>query len=222
MITETATSAPGLERAAAEHQGRAGDDAEAQRVLDGAVRQVPRGAAVADLAGRPVRRLAVRRRRVRDTSTASSAARTTSTTRRCTTGTSPVEPEKTPEEGYHLTEDLTDQAIDWIRTQKALAPGQAVLRVLRARRDPRPAPRAAGVGGQVRRPVRRRLGRPARVDLRAAEAARRRARGRRADRRGRTRSRPGTRWTTRSSRCWSGRWRSTPGSSSTPTSTSAG
>ena len=37
-------------------------------------------------------------------------------------GTVPVEPEKTPEEGYHLTEDLTDHAIDWIRTQKALAP----------------------------------------------------------------------------------------------------
>ena len=37
-------------------------------------------------------------------------------------GTTPVEPEKTPEEGYHLTEDLTDRAIDWVRTQKALAP----------------------------------------------------------------------------------------------------
>ena len=37
-------------------------------------------------------------------------------------GTSPVEPEKTPEEGYHLTEDLADRAIDWVRTQKALAP----------------------------------------------------------------------------------------------------
>ena len=37
-------------------------------------------------------------------------------------GTAPVEPEKTPEEGYHLTEDLADHAIDWIRTQKALAP----------------------------------------------------------------------------------------------------
>ena len=37
-------------------------------------------------------------------------------------GTNPIEPEKTPEEGYHLTEDLTDHAIDWIRTQKALAP----------------------------------------------------------------------------------------------------
>lgn len=37
-------------------------------------------------------------------------------------GISPVEAEKTPEDGYHLTEDLADRAIDWIRTQKALAP----------------------------------------------------------------------------------------------------
>jgi arylsulfatase len=35
-------------------------------------------------------------------------------------GTVPVEPEKTPEEGYHFTEDMTDHAIDWIRQQKAL------------------------------------------------------------------------------------------------------
>ena len=37
-------------------------------------------------------------------------------------GFSPVEPEKTPEEGYHLTEDLANHAIDWVRTQKALMP----------------------------------------------------------------------------------------------------
>ncbi len=37
-------------------------------------------------------------------------------------GTSPVEPETTPEEGYHLTEDLADRAIGWVRAQKALAP----------------------------------------------------------------------------------------------------
>ena len=37
-------------------------------------------------------------------------------------GTNPVEPEKTPEEGYTLTEDLTDRAITWVRQQKALAP----------------------------------------------------------------------------------------------------
>jgi arylsulfatase len=37
-------------------------------------------------------------------------------------GMTPVEPEKTPEEGYHLTEDLADRAIGWIRQQKALMP----------------------------------------------------------------------------------------------------
>lgn len=37
-------------------------------------------------------------------------------------GTTPVEPPATPEEGYHLTEDLADHAVNWIRTQKALMP----------------------------------------------------------------------------------------------------
>jgi arylsulfatase A-like enzyme len=37
-------------------------------------------------------------------------------------GLNPVEPPKTPEEGYHLTEDLADHAIDWVRSQKALVP----------------------------------------------------------------------------------------------------
>jgi arylsulfatase A-like enzyme len=35
---------------------------------------------------------------------------------------SPVEPDKTPEQGYHLTEDLTNKAIMWIRQQKSLMP----------------------------------------------------------------------------------------------------
>jgi len=34
--------------------------------------------------------------------------------------TVPVEPDRTPEEGYHLTEDMTDRAIEWIRQQQAL------------------------------------------------------------------------------------------------------
>ena len=37
-------------------------------------------------------------------------------------GTTPVEPPATPEEGYHLTEDLADRAVAWIRQQKALMP----------------------------------------------------------------------------------------------------
>ncbi|HLF59873.1 MAG TPA: arylsulfatase [Acidimicrobiia bacterium] len=37
-------------------------------------------------------------------------------------GTVPVEQDRTPEEGYHFTEDMTDKAIDWVRQQKALMP----------------------------------------------------------------------------------------------------
>jgi len=37
-------------------------------------------------------------------------------------GTTPIEPPKTPADGYHLTEDLTDKAINWARQQKALLP----------------------------------------------------------------------------------------------------
>jgi arylsulfatase A-like enzyme len=37
-------------------------------------------------------------------------------------GTTPIEPEKTPAEGYHLTPDITTKAINWIRQQKALMP----------------------------------------------------------------------------------------------------
>ena len=37
-------------------------------------------------------------------------------------GTNPVEPDKTPEEGYHFTEDMTTKAIKWVRQQKALMP----------------------------------------------------------------------------------------------------
>ena len=37
-------------------------------------------------------------------------------------GTTPVEPETTPEEGYHFTDDMTDKAIKWARQQKSLMP----------------------------------------------------------------------------------------------------
>jgi len=37
-------------------------------------------------------------------------------------GTTPMEPAKTPEQGYHLTEDMTDKAIAYVRQQKALMP----------------------------------------------------------------------------------------------------
>jgi arylsulfatase A-like enzyme len=34
----------------------------------------------------------------------------------------PVEPPKRPEQGYHLTEDITDDAISWVHRQKSIAP----------------------------------------------------------------------------------------------------
>src|SRR5712671_950545 len=37
-------------------------------------------------------------------------------------GTTPVEPKKTPEEGYHFMADMTDKAMAWVSQQKALAP----------------------------------------------------------------------------------------------------
>src|ERR1700752_2922182 len=37
-------------------------------------------------------------------------------------GTSPIEVKKTPEEGYHFMEDMTDKSIGWIGQQKALIP----------------------------------------------------------------------------------------------------
>jgi arylsulfatase A-like enzyme len=37
-------------------------------------------------------------------------------------GTTPMEQSKTPEQGYHFTEDMTNKAIGWVRQQKALMP----------------------------------------------------------------------------------------------------
>jgi arylsulfatase A-like enzyme len=37
-------------------------------------------------------------------------------------GTTPIEVSKTPEQGYHLMEDMTDKAINWIGQEKALIP----------------------------------------------------------------------------------------------------
>lgn len=38
--------------------------------------------------------------------------------------TIPVEPEKGPEEGYHFTEDMTEDAISWMSQQKSIDPGK--------------------------------------------------------------------------------------------------
>ena len=114
------------------------------------------------------------------TSTASSAARPTSTTRRSTKGTTPIEPPKTPEEGYHFTEDMTDKAIAWVRQQKALMPDKPFFIYFAPGATHAPAPRPRRSGPTSTRASSTRLGRAARGDVRAAEGARRRSRRRRA------------------------------------------
>ena len=60
-------------------------------------------------------------------------------------GTVPVEPDRSPEEGYHFTEDMTDRAIDWIRQQKALMPDKPFFAYFaRARRTRRTTCRSNG------------------------------------------------------------------------------
>jgi arylsulfatase A-like enzyme len=63
-------------------------------------------------------------------------------------GTTPVTNKRTPEEGYHLVEDMTDKAIAWIGQQKALMPDKPFF-VYFAPGATHAAPRAEGVGGQV-------------------------------------------------------------------------
>ena len=83
-ITEIATGSPGLLLGAAEHHGAAGQDAEAERLRDRAVRQVSRGAGVADEPGRAVRRSGRPAAAASSISTASSAARRINGTPRST------------------------------------------------------------------------------------------------------------------------------------------
>ncbi len=42
-------------------------------------------------------------------------------------GTTPIEPPTTPEDGYHLTEDLADKAIAWVSQQRALLPDKPFM-----------------------------------------------------------------------------------------------
>ena len=107
-------------------------------------------------------------------------------------GTIPVEPEKTPEEGYHFMEDMTDKAIDWIRQQKALMPDKPFFAYFAPGATHAPHHVTPEWADKYKGAVRRRLGRAARADVRAPEGARRDPGGRRADRRATTRSRPGT------------------------------
>ena len=55
-------------------------------------------------------------------------------------GTTPIEPDRTPEQGYHFTEDMTDKCIGWISQQKALLPDKPFFVYFRAGATPRHVP----------------------------------------------------------------------------------
>src|SRR5215218_1168441 len=104
----------------AEHMRTARRDVEAQRVLDRAIRQVPRSADLGDEPDGPVRRLA--HRSGFEYFYGLIGGESHQYYPEISEGTIPVEPEKTPEEGYHFMSDMTDKAINWVHQQKALMP----------------------------------------------------------------------------------------------------
>ena len=76
--------------------------------------------------------------------------------------------------GWNLTTAMADEAIQYMKRLKEVAPGEAVLRLLRARRHPCAASSHAGMDQEDQRhaPVRRWLEQAARNDLRQPEAPR--------------------------------------------------
>ena len=178
-----------LQLAPPEHVCIAGRDAEAERLLDGAVRQVPRGAGVADEPDGPVRQLAdgqrlrvlLRLHRRRGAPVLPGDLR----------GHHPGRAREDARRGLSLYGRQDRQGDQVGPPAEGAHAGQAVLRVFRARRDPRTPSRHPRVGRQVQGRVRRRLGCVARADLRQAEGARRDSRRRRADRTSRRDSRLG-------------------------------
>ena len=82
----------------------------------------------------------------------------------------PIEPPH--DEKYHLSEDLADKAITWMRKHRAFAPDKPFLMYWAPGAGARAAPHLQGMGRQVQRQVRRRLGRAARAHLQAPEGAR--------------------------------------------------
>ena len=214
-------SAPGYSSMRPEHVRAAGRDPQAQRLRDGARRQVPRGAGVGDQPGRPVRSLAQPGNGF-EYFYGFIGGETNQYYPALHEGTKAVEPARDaraglpPDGGPGRPRDRVGAPAEGAHARPAVLP------VLRARRDAHAAPRAQGVGGPVQGPVRRRLGRAARADLRAPAGARRDPGGRRADRAPRRDPRVGGHGRARSGRCSPARWRTTPASSSSPTTTSAG
>ena len=107
-------------------------------------RQVAPGPALGAVAPR-ARSTAGRSVSASSATTASSAGDTNQWTPDLVSDNGFVDPPARPEDGYHLTEDLADRAQPPDPRPAAGHAGQAVLPLLRDRRDARAAPRARGV-----------------------------------------------------------------------------
>ena len=166
-IMELATAFPGNTGVRPRDHHDAGRDPAPERLQHRRLRQVPRDAALGGLGLRPVRPLAhglglrqvLRLHRRRDQPVGAGHLRRRDARR------AQADPRLPLHRGHDRPGDQLGQ-----RAAGADA-GQALLHVLRHRRDARPAPRAQGVDRQVQGPVQRRLGQAARGDLRPPEEA---------------------------------------------------
>ncbi len=217
-ITEHRDVRAGIQLDPAEHVRPARGDPEAQRVLHGAVRQVPRGAGLGDEPDGAVRELADRERlrvllrvhRRRGAPVLPGPVRGHDPGR-----ARPHARRGLPPHGRH---DRQGDQVD-PPAEVADAPTSRSSRTSRPAHARAP-PRAQGMGGQVRGPVRRRLGRAARAHLRAPEGARRGASGCPAHAAPRADPRVGRDAGGPQAGARAARWRSTPASWSSPTTTS--
>ena len=81
----------------------------------------------------------------------------------------PVDQPKSPQEGYHLTPDITEKAIEFINDSKVIAPDKPFFLYYALGRGPCAASRPEGMGGQVQGPLRHGLRGDARADASPAE-----------------------------------------------------
>ena len=88
--------------------------------------------------------------------------------------TTPVEPDRTPDQGYHLTDDIADHAIGWVRQQKALMPDKPFFVYFAPGATHAPHHVPTEWSDRYRGTVRSGLGRAARGDHRPSETVGRR------------------------------------------------